>query len=358
MCSSTRFFGIFLFFITSSCACAEQSKNSVASCCASAARQKKVTVADIQKQVVEELLPLLDVSGSGGRTMCVPVSDFVSLINVASAPQAAAASHDFVRTQHQIHTQCRQVGSMLSYLYLSGGSYNPQKTKWTRLPPYLKYLKNKLTNLDLSNNAFTDEEDFCVLSRMKNLHRLCINAGCAEGATKIKKVPNLDRTQLVEFEAEHNALTLKMVVNSLGSRFSKLQSLYLSDTQVTDDELVLLKWAPNVETLKLDHLGLTTLPEKFARYKKCLKFFSLNENQFTAEGLAQLNKLRSLERLMLRDNNLTNMPSLAGLENLTFLALAGNGYDGNGFTGDVRRQIQEDLKEAPKNLLIEWEKKS
>lgn len=119
----------------------------------------------------------------------------------------------------------------------------------------------------------------------------------------------------VTVSLDSDAKEINLTLQQLKS-LTNLYGLDLSETGVTDAEMVHVKSLKGLESLNLGITKITNLSLTYVKELKNLHDLKLDNTQITDEGLAHLKALVNLEELNL-ENNLLNGPGLKYLEGLT-----------------------------------------
>ena len=121
----------------------------------------------------------------------------------------------------------------------------------------------------------------------------------------------------VNVSLDSDAKEINLTLQQLKS-LTNLYGLDLSETSVTDAEMVHVRSLKSLESLNLGLTKITNLSLTYVKELDKLHVLDLNDTQITDEGLAQLRTLLNLEELNL-ENNPLNGPGLNYLEGLTKL---------------------------------------
>lgn len=104
------------------------------------------------------------------------------------------------------------------------------------------------------------------------------------------------------------------------SSLAKLRALYITDTSVSAEELIVIGALPKLERLSLSGCSLSTT----AGLEKAvgLRYLDLSNN--TIRNITALSSLQSLQEVYLQNNALTDLSSLSTIKTITRLNVSGN----------------------------------
>lgn len=313
------------------------------SCCLMASMQQA------SQQLNHAVLPLMRLNADTVRPIVYP--QLTQLIGELISKKQSITKKEFEAVNRAFTQACEKLGAPITEIYLANGRFQGtaadkiplidgnfkdfinENGKWTRLPDFLYYTKN-LTDLHLSYNAFAPEEQFTALSTMHQLKHLTI-IGNGMYSEPIRHLPDLSHTQLVYLDVVGDLLTLQQIVGALGNQTAFIQTLYLSGTKVTNQELSLLAQCTSLRTLALNSLELTALPKEFSRLTH-LQSLLLVDNKLNQKGLEPITSLTNLMFLDLSQNDITELPRLDALKNLKILTL-----EKNPLSADARAYLEK-----------------